>query len=405
MEIEHAHITIIGAGIAGLSLACLLAEAGAEVTLLEQSEQIRAVGAGIQITPNGVSVLRGLGLEQDLRRTSISAKAIEIYDALSGGMLNQLDLTSPKKSDSIGGYYFVHRADLLAMLEYKARSLGVAISLGQRVIAVDLNKKRPEWQTHTSYGAADLLIGTDGVNSFLRQKLSPAVQPPLFSGQVAWRAVIPNAGGLKTERSSIAQNAEIYLAPKRHLVSYPIGNEGQLRNIVAIEERSGWASKNRYETGDAASLLALFHDFCPRVQQWLEAVEKPLIWGLFLQPVADRWWSSCLGGGTVILGDAAHPTLPFLAQGANLALEDAWALVVMLKRYDDYESALAAFETARKPRCVRAIRVAQNQAKIYHLGGVSRFIAHNGLRMINYVYPNAMIQRYHWLHGYDVRKI
>jgi salicylate hydroxylase len=134
------------------------------------------------------------------------------------------------------------------------------------------------------------------------------------------------------------------------------------------------------------------------VRGWLDRVEDPGLWGLFLHPVAALWH----GGGAVILGDAAHPTLPFLAQGANLALEDAWVLADMLAGHDTPGAAFAAFQAARVERVTRAIDAARANARNYHLTGVRRVVGHAGLRVLGAVAPGAMLGRFDWLYGLDV---
>jgi salicylate hydroxylase len=167
---------------------------------------------------------------------------------------------------------------------------------------------------------------------------------------------------------------------------------------VAVVERGDWTEESWSLTGDPDALRAAFADFAPRVRGWLDRVEQQGLWGLFLHPVAARWH----GGGAVIIGDAAHPTLPFLAQGANLALEDAWVLAAALAGHDTPEAAFAAFQAARAARVVRAVGAAWSNARNYHLTGARRVVSHAGLRVLGAVAPGAMLGRFDWLYGMDV---
>jgi salicylate hydroxylase len=188
------------------------------------------------------------------------------------------------------------------------------------------------------------------------------------------------------------------MGPGRHLVSYPLRG-GTLRNIVAVEERAKWAEESWTLRDDSIDLRLAFAGFSPRVRGWLEQVEDPWLWGLFRHPVAGTWTHP---KGLAILGDAAHPTLPFLAQGASMGLEDAWVLADTLARHDTLAAGLAAYQAARKPRTTRIVAAADGNARAYHLSGLPRLIGHTGLRLAGRVAPGAMLARFDWLYGHDV---
>ncbi len=375
-------ITVLGAGIAGLAVARALALRGAEVTVLEQADAIAEVGAGIQISPNGAVVLRALGLGAALDRTGMPAEAVQLVDGPSGTPILRLDLAGR-------GFRFLHRADLIELLLDGAREAGVHFGLGQRIETVELGGLRP--CLTTANGARiepDLLIGADGMNSRVRAALNTSAKP-LFTGQVAWRATLSN-----TDSNPVV---EVHLAPGRHLVSYPLRG-GTLRNIVAVEERSRWADESWSLRDDPATLRHAFADCAPRVRQWLDAVENVHLWGLFRHPVAQHWH----GPRTAILGDAAHPTLPFLAQGANMALEDAWVLAQALSTHDAPSAAFTAYQQARTPRCTRIVAASARNARAYHLHSPWRDVAHLGLRLGGRLAPGAALRRFGWLYRHDV---
>ncbi|MCL7465088.1 FAD-dependent monooxygenase [Phaeovulum sp. NW3] len=379
-------ITVLGAGVAGLAVARALALRGAEVTVLEQAEAIREVGAGVQISPNGVRVLRALGLGDALAAAGPRSVGVEMFDGETGTRVARLDLARLRPRDA---YHLVHRARLIDLLAEGARAAGVQIRLLQRIDRVELGDHPPRLVTaQNGVAEVDLLIGADGLHSKVREALNGRVAP-FFTHQVAWRALIP----AEVDARPVAQ---VFMGPGRHVVSYPLG--GGLRNIVAVEERRRWVEESWNLRDDALTLRAAFADFCPLVRGWLDQVEDCWLWGLFRHPVAAQWH----GRGAVILGDAAHPTLPFLAQGAVMALEDAWVLAEALAGHDSTEAGFAAYQAARAPRCAAIVEAANRNARNYHLSGISRSVAHLGLRAISGLAPDKLLGRFDWIYGHDV---
>jgi salicylate hydroxylase len=388
MSLIGQSVTVIGAGVAGLAVARALALRGAQVTVLEQADAIREVGAGLQISPNGACVLRALGLQGALDAASTRAEAVQLIDGPTGDPVTRLDLARLRPGQ---GYHFLHRADLIDLLLTGAKEAGVTLRLLSRSAAIDLSGPHPVVTLEDGERVeTPLLIGADGLHSRTRAALNGTEQP-FFTGQVAWRAVIPCDPGA-------APVAEVHMGPGRHLVSYPLRG-GTLRNIVAVEERAKWAEESWTLRDDPMDLRLAFAGFSPRVRDWLDQVEDPWLWGLFRHQVAGTWVHS---KGVAILGDAAHPTLPFLAQGASMGLEDAWVLAEALARHDTPAAALAAYQATRKPRTTRIVAAANANARAYHLSGLSRMIGHTGLRLLGRVSPGAMLSRFDWLYGHDV---
>ncbi len=390
-------ITILGAGVAGLALARALALRGARVTVLEQAEAVSEVGAGLQITPNGAAVLQALGLGPVLAAAGLRSQAVELRDGPGGGPVARLDLAGLRPDQ---GWYLLHRADLIALLLQGAQAAGVELRLLQRMERLELT---PEGPLLISAQGAELrpgmLIGADGLKSVVRAALN-GQGAPFFTGQAAWRAVID------CDPADAAPVAEVHMGPGRHLVSYPLRG-GTLRNIVAIEERRHWVEESWALRDDAMELRLAFEGFGPRVRGWLDQVQECWLWGLFRHPVARRWgWvaPAAPAKGVAILGDAAHPTLPFLAQGANMALEDAWVLAQALAGHDTLAAGLAAYQTARAPRCARIVAAANGNARNYHLRSPLREVAHLGLGLLSRHAPGRLVGRYDWVHGHDVTR-
>ena len=362
-------IAVIGAGVAGLTAALALGRAGASVTVHERAGALREVGAGLQISPNARRVLDALGLGEAFAEISLRAEAVELRDQ-AGRSVAKLDLLRNRPSEA---FRFVHRARLVAMLEAKAGEAGVEIRLGDAVT------KPP--------ADAALTVAADGLHSVQRARLNGAAAP-FFTGQTAWRALIPAA----PEPRPIAQ---VFMGPGRHLVSYPLA--GGYRNIVAVLETRDWAAEGWSQAGDADELRAAFAGFGGPVSDWLSGVDDCGFWGLFRHPVAPHWQDA----NRVLIGDAAHPTLPFLAQGACMAIEDAWVLAATLDADADQARALARFEAMRKPRVARLIDAANRNARNYHLTGPARAAAHLALRGASRFAPATLFERFAWVYDYD----
>ena len=396
-------VVIIGAGIAGLALARALALRGAVVQVLEQAPQIREVGAGLQIAPNGAKVLRALGLGDDLARIGVQGRALELLNGETGARVAQMDLTRrPQDCD----FHFIHRADLIEVLRAGALAAGVQIALGCDIGDVDCGgdmpvlhlKQGPAAQTppadFSNSVKAALVIGADGLHSVLRGAIC-GPSAPFFTGQVAWRATIAGDGG--------PDIVQVHMGAGRHVVSYPLRG-GRLRNIVAVQERRAWTRESWSQPADHAQFAAAFATFTPQVRGWIDAAQEASLWGLFRHPIAPKWGKILPKGAAFLLGDAAHPTLPFLAQGANMALEDG---VILANLLDDLpqEAALARYQALRAPRVAKIIHVANGNARNYHLSGPARALAHLGLRSIGALAPQLLLRRFDWLYGYDATQM
>ena len=391
MTIANKPITVIGAGIAGLAASMALAQRGAKVTLLEQAAAITDIGAGIQISPNGMAVINALGLGDVLRAASLPAQSVSLRDGITDRPVLTMDLNRDR---SLRGFHLIHRADLIKLLRGAALSAGVDIRLNQKIDRVDLSGPLP--LLHLGDGttqSAPLLIGADGLHSPVRTALNGR-EAPFFTHQVAWRATIPNTAGSDPL-------VEVHMGPGRHLVSYPL-RDGRLRNIVAVEERGGWTAESWSLQDDPANLQAAFSSFSLKVRDWLAQVDAANLWGLFRHCVAPVWHKVTAQGGVAILGDAAHPSLPFLAQGANMALEDAWCLAACLANDNHLQAALTVYQSARQGRTAAIVAAADGNARAYHLSGPMRLMAHLGLRIGGRVAPNFALGRFDWIYGHDV---
>lgn len=388
--IEGQRFTVLGGGIGGFATALALAQRGGRVTVLEQAPDISEVGAGLQISPNGVRVLDALGLGDEARKRATRGRGIWLRDGVSGHEVIDLDFWTIAPE---AVFLMFHRADLLDLLMLAAIAAGVEVTCGARVEAVDPD---PISTRVTLAGQAPqemgFVIGADGLNSVMRPALN-GPRKPFFTGQVAWRALVPATGREEAE-------ACVFMGPGRHMVTYPL-RDGQQVNIVAVEERETWAGEDYHQTDDPANLLAAFGEFCDDARAVLERVETLNLWGLHRHPVALEWHR----GACALVGDAAHPTLPFMAQGAVMALEDAWVLAACLDT-DGLSTGPAIYQALRRPRVERIVQAANKNARNYHYANpLTRAVGHGVLRLAGRLSPASVFHRFDWIYNADVTRL
>lgn len=384
LALEDTTALVIGAGVGGLCAALALRRRGARATILEQADSVSETGAGLQISPNGLRVIDALGLGGRLRSVAVEARRVRLRDHRGRDLL-ALDIGAAAG----GGHLLVHRQDLIGALADAAREADVEIITGARVERVEAGARPRVRLCGAQAMEADLVIGADGLHSATRSALL-ADGPPRFAGQAAWRSVVACPPGAAPE-------ALVHVGPGRHVVSYPL-RRGELLNIVAVQRRHSWEAAETCVPDDPERLRGAFADFAPDLRDLLGRVERTSLWGLFSRPVARRWHAP----GVALLGDAAHPALPFLAQGACMALEDAWILADCLSGNGSRDAALALYQRRRGARTRRIVRASARTAWKYHLSfPPARAAAHAALRLGGAVAPGWMARRFAWIHGFD----
>jgi salicylate hydroxylase len=393
MRLSGCEIAVIGAGIGGIAAAIALGQRGARVTVYERAERLDEVGAGIQVGPNGVAVLEALGLRDAAERVASLPEAVVLADGLAGRTVARLPLGGTIVARYGRPYWQLHRADLLAVLAEALPAAGVTLRLGAAVETVGTGEAAAQVALPGERIVADVVVAADGVRSGVREALFGGNRPR-FTGHVAWRGLVP-AGGLAPE--AVPRETMVWMGPGRHLVAYPL-RDGRLVNIVAVEERGVWAEEGWSHRDPPAAVRAAFVGWCPSVIGLLAGLEETYLWGLFDHPALGAW----VRGRVALLGDACHPMLPFLAQGATMALEDAWVLAAQLDVAARPEEGLIAYEARRKARASRVQRAAARSGRIYHLRGAARAVAHGGLGLAGRVAPAAIMARLDWLYGADV---
>ena len=352
---------IVGGGIGGMTAALALARRGFAVRLFEQSNAFGEIGAGIQLSPNCVRVLHELGLEAALRRMAFLPERTEMRDWRSGKMISTNPL-GRAVVDAYGfPYYHIHRADLMQALVDRARvTAAVELHSSARVDAVsqsgDAVEVRAADQTHR--GA--LLVGADGIHSTVRTRLFGA-EAPRFTGNVAWRALVPAE---RLPSGLVHPVASVWMGPGRHFVHYYV-RAGALINCVCVVEKAGWQVESWTQRGEHAELALDFAGWHETVTTLIDRMDRDACykWALFDRAPMARWGD----GRVTLLGDACHPTLPFMAQGAAMAIEDAAVLADCVAGVDDITKGLARYAELRRARTARIQLGSRANAKLFHL--------------------------------------
>jgi len=349
---------VAGAGIGGLTLAVALARLGIRVDVLERAGQPEDTGAGIQLGPNAVHVLDALGVLPAIEMVSFEPVRAVIRRFDTGSVLLESAL-NPDHQERYGKKYLhVHRADLLEALTAAATNAGVNLQFGVTVNAFEQEAGTVTLNCDRSSYSADVLVGADGIHSTIRKNLIEDT-PASFTGQAAWRALISASS---VSEDLISPDANVWVGPGKHFVAYYVRG-GKLINVVAVQEQAGWAEESWRTEGNVDELRAAFRDWDPRIGELLGACERCYFWGLFDRPELQQWYDRRV----VLLGDACHPMLPFMAQGAAMAIEDAWVLSQRLaNRSNSLEHNLATYQQTRRSRTTAVRKLSNKNAHMYH---------------------------------------
>jgi salicylate hydroxylase len=388
------NIIVAGAGIGGMTAALTLAQSGFRVTLLEQAERLEETGAGVQLSPNASHILIALGLGPRLQPHVLEPSAVAIRTA-TGGRLARIPLGEWAEQRYGAPYWSIHRGDLQAvLLEAVHASPDIALRLGVRVEDYAVHAKGISVACHQGADTVDehgiAMVGADGLWSVLRTRLGHDT-PPAFARRTAWRAVVPAE---KVEPEFRSDEVQLWLGPDAHLVHYPV-KAGALINIVAIVD-DRWAQPGWSAAGERDELLARYSPWhwAEPARALLALPERWLKWALCDLPPLQRWGE----GPVTLLGDAAHPMLPFLAQGAAMAIEDAAVLAGSLAHQPDrLPSGMRDYERSRRRRTAKVQRAARRNGRVYHLAAGEAWMRNLFLRLSG---GKMLLRRYDWLYDW-----
>ncbi len=394
-------IFVAGAGIGGLTASLTLARKGFRVVVLEKAERLEEAGAGLQLSPNASRILIDLGLQERLKPNAVTPEAISIISARAGGELLRLPLGEEASARAGAPYWVIHRADLQAALAGAVNDhpdidlrLGCQFedmaphARGLTIVHRSGTTRRED--------LALALIGADGVWSAVRNHLFPKVQPQ-FSGLIAWRGTLD---AKQLPREFTAPRVQLWMWPDAHLVAYPISGGRQINLVVVVPgtwNRPGWSTP-----GDALELRDVFASsrLASSARMLIGAVDSWRKWALFGLPEGCAWHQ----GAVALLGDAVHAMLPFVAQGAAMAIEDAAVLAKVLGEPGIETSAQVAtamkhYARLRPSRVARVQRTAWQQGRIYHLSGPMALARDLTIRAMG---PARILARQSWIYDWRV---
>jgi salicylate hydroxylase len=387
-------VIIAGAGIGGLTAALAVARHGYRVVVLEQSERLEETGAGIQLSPNASRVLIGLGLRETLASRVTAPQELTVANARSGRVLARAPLGAAAERRYGAPYWVIHRGDLqAALIEAVEANPDIVLRLGSRVDDFAIHPNGVTVAAHSRHETVEehglALVGADGLCSRLRGRLGHG--EARFTGHTAWRALVP-AEAVVCELSIPRVN--LCLGRGGHLVYYPVKG-GRLINVVAVMA-DDWREPGWSAAGERAEILGRFDEPAWRgpPREILCAADRWLKWALFDAAPLSHWGR----GPVTLLGDAAHPILPYLAQGAAMAIEDAAALGQSLgSAGGDLVGAMRRYERRRLARTAQTQRAARRNGAIYHMSAAAGLMRTLALTAMG---GERLISRYDWLYGW-----
>jgi salicylate hydroxylase len=346
---------IVGAGIGGLTAALALLRRGMDVDIYEQSTELKEVGAGVSISSNGTRVLDALGLEAALSRVQVVSSRKELRHWKTGERWDWYELGENQVRGT--RHMYLHRGDLQGILADAVRGLKPdAIKLGKRCVGVSQNDDRVEVRFASGDTAdAAFVIGADGIHSNVRECLFD-VDRPEFTGCVAWRGLVP----MERLPAQIARAPGTnWLGPNGHVLHYPV-RRGEIMNFIGMIERDDWQIESWMVEGTTEELANDFRGWHADVHAMIENISAPFKWALMVRRPMKRWSN----GRITLLGDACHSTLPFLGQGAVMAIEDAYVIAGCLEKYSSQPAvAFARYEQIRKDRTAAVVRRAHENRR------------------------------------------
>jgi salicylate hydroxylase len=389
-------IVIAGAGIGGLCAALALAKRNFEVVVYEQSSQLGEVGAGLQLSSNAMHVLEALGVADEVNAKAFAPTSAVMRHYQTGKTYFTVPLGNSATQKYGAHYQHIHRADLHTVLYNACKKMDVSIQLGKGVQSYQQTPQNLSIQLSDRESLeTDLLIGADGIKSKVQACLLGET-PAEFTGQVAWRGVVE---ANKLQKGLVKPNANLWVGPGKHFVSYYLRG-GKLVNFVAVQERNDWQKESWNEPGNINELRATFEGWHPEVTEILNATDQCFLWALFDRKPLKRWSDR----NVTLLGDACHPMLPFLAQGAAMAIEDSYALAHCLATDTDTQNALQTYQNLRLPRTRNIQLNARKNAALYHMSTpieIAKLAVLSGLSNVG-LSDKIAASKLDYIYGYNI---
>jgi salicylate hydroxylase len=386
-------VSIVGGGLGGLTAALALLKKGFDVTVFEQARELGEIGAGIQLAPNAMKVLMGLGLEKQVLRTAFEPEAHVVRNWKTGTATATTQMKGVYHDQFGAGYYTFHRADLHEALVEAMPAERVRLNVTCTGVRNQGNVAILDFADGTQV-ESDVVIGADGIHSVIRETLF-GPQPPRFTGVVCWRGLVP-ADALPA--GTVTPDMTAWFGPRSTIVTYYVRG-GQLVNWAAFFEQD-WRQESWRIEGDKQEVLSTYENWHPSINQLVSKTDRLYKWAVFDREPLAQWTK----GRVTLLGDSAHPMLPYLAQGACMAVEDGYALAMALERNpQNVEQALQAYEAERRPRTSRVQLASRARARVNHLesplAGLRRDIGYAIKKFFN---PSKHTYGVEWIYGHDV---
>ena len=385
-------VAIIGGGIGGLTAAVALRQRGFEVSVYEQSSQLGEIGAGVGVAPNAVKAFRALGLEKDLLAIGWTGEFQTMRNGVNGKIISRRPIAD--SAIKFGAPHLtVHRAEFLDIL---VRALPESC-IRTAARCVSIASRRDGAVARFANGSeigSDIVVGADGIHSAVRTSLF-GPEAPRFTGCVCYRGLVPAAD---VPSSTNMKDTVLWMGPHGHIVHYPV-KRGELLNVVAHFDSDAWTEESWTRKCDQAEVVATYKNWHESLQQLINAHKTWYKWALYDREPLEQWHV----GRATLLGDSAHATLPYLGQGAAMAIEDGYVLALCLSTSEDPDEALRVYEQLRKTRTRRVVLASRARAKENHLASPwDRFKRDVRIAIRNRFARDKTMFQGEWLYQYDV---
>ena len=380
----NSNVSIVGAGISGLTAGYALLKSGIEVSIYEKSANIEEFGAGITLSANATRLLDKLEILPELTKASYLPTKIIIRNYSSGEEIARMPINTEKPNEFIT----VDRRDLINVLAERYKDLDGTVNTSCEVSEIDFENKELVF-SNGKRQSSQAVLGCDGIRSNIREKYFDNSKP-IYTNFLAWRGVT-NITNLPKFKDS--EEINLYYGPQGHVVHYPIGTEGKV-NFVGIKDSQHWTKESWKEEGNKEDLLKDYPDWNNNLLSFMTSAEKVFKWGIFERPKIQ----TIQKGNTALLGDAAHPMVPFMGQGGCMAIEDAYCFSLLYAKLDNLEKALSLYQQIRLKRGNWIQKRSKLQGRFNHISNPAL------VKIRNLLVKKISINAVKSVHSYDADK-